>query len=192
MKNKEKQIDTSNYWTDIDVVYVKRRLTRGFIKLKAANILALCFNITLSTGLSAITYFTYEAERISILTILLLLVVLFFWIGIVFLIKDCLCKIKKISRNEFVLAEAKMQHLFEDISTAEGPYLIGDSYATYFCKACNPKQIKIKKYGTSAEYFSENTKVFAAFLCKSGNIEEKPFMMFIGKEYVIEEDIMVI
>ena len=101
-------------------------------------------------------------------------------------------KIKKINRNEFVLAEAKMRQLFEDTSTAEGPDLIGDSYVTYFCKACKDKTIKIKKYGTSAKNFSENTKAFAAFLHKNGNIEEKPFILFLGKEYKIEEGITII
>ena len=189
-ETKNSLLDRSDHKSNIDVAYVKKNcLTKSYIKRRSFSLGSTVLGLLLTVGLGIVGYQGLVSEESTIWVVIPFLGSLMFLLGTFFSLKDSLYKIKKINLNEFVLARAVLKESYEDVSTAEGPYLIGDSYLTYVCRG---EKIKIKKSGSSEEQYINNSTAYFAFLSKKGYIDEVPFLLFIGKDYEIDNTIKTI
>lgn len=202
IRNDFKPINKSEYMTDVHVVlFSKSRLTKRHIKKHNRDIIGV-----IVTALSGLFFTCCGVGFLSNMLEAPFALTIFIWIfGIAFLILGLCCLIsvpfairekarnrKQIDSNNLILVRAEMTHIYEDVSTAEGPDLIGDSYVTYICKSNENKKIKIVKKGTSEKYFTENPTAFFAFTINNDELDEKPILLYIGKTFDVADDIRIL
>ena len=193
MKIEYNYLDTTKYEVLDDVYVTKKLLKKNHIKIKILPLGSVMVGLLFVFFCAWLGYNVAVSRELGLLVVIAFIVGLCFFCGIILMLKDAVCKFKKINRNEFVLASAEFKVSIEDMSaykyTDEGLNSIGDSYLTYNCMG---KQIKIKVSGTAEKRFIDNAKAHFVFLTNNGSIEESPVLLFIGKDYEIEDGIKVI